>query len=358
MKEIAFLANPCSPHVRQWVEFLCDDYEITIFHVLHGGEALVHPDDAELICPFPAFFKLFPASLQYVLLGIYLRFLERKKYLFFHAHNTSGYGLSALFSGRWYGVTTYSSEIFSMRERSAIHRFFIKLILKRARFVTSTSQAMVDALAPIMGSGICKVVCFSFGVSSSFLGLSTAKHPMRAKRWFVNRRIHPLYQTLEVVRAFKVYLEEGGGGELILLEGDADLKYLAIVKEEIAECPEIRCIEGFISKEDMICELDAASFCISMPVSDQLSNAILEGAARGVIPVLRRLESYKDFESIAIWVKSEACQSDIVDMFKYTASLDDAFLSRRSEECMRFVSEFFSSDEAKKIYLRLVNECL
>ena len=104
MKEIAFLANPCSPHVRQWVEFLCDDYEITIFHVLHGGEALVHPDDAELICPFPAFFKLFPASLQYVLLGIYLRFLERKKYLFFHLKHSQLQFLLVLVFDRHYQI--------------------------------------------------------------------------------------------------------------------------------------------------------------------------------------------------------------------------------------------------------------
>ena len=110
MKKIVFLANCNSPHLDRWLDLLgMLGFEVEVWSI-HNCEGKGHARQI-----LPAFARKLPTILKYILAGLFLRF--QKNVDFFHAHNTSGYGLTALLAGKKYIITTYGSEIFSTNKK-------------------------------------------------------------------------------------------------------------------------------------------------------------------------------------------------------------------------------------------------
>lgn len=346
-----FIANPASPHPRHWLEYT-GSMPVIFYHIpRHSANGSKLPDNVKTICPLPAIAAKFPVIMQYIWLGLWLRFFAPVH--FFHAHNSSGYGLSALLSGRTFGLTTYGSEIFSMPSRSRLYRAMIRKILNKAIFITATSKHMQDVVEKIIGQTD-KIALFSVGVPPIFYAPKTVDRD-NGPIWISNRRIHPYYHTAELIAAFIQYKNAGGGGGLALLEGDSDAQYLAQVRDQAAPYNAIEIISGFIPQQEIISHLDRASFCISAPETDQLSSSILEGAARGAIPILRPLESYKAVSSIAHFIEDSGnLEEDFLKMFQQTAAFSAAQRAEMATKARQLVTEKFSIAAAKDRYLQLL----
>lgn len=302
--EIIFLANPNSPHVRHWESILKHANRAVSVISAHGAESIVSSPVYDFI---PACFKRLPLTIRYVMLGFYIRlFFNKSDISFVHAHNTSGYGLSAFISGLPYIVTTYGSEIFNADARGAIYRYMLRVILRRARLITSTSSKMTETLVCSFGVPESKICQFSLGVSDVFYCDEGARLKFRGlflgggPIWIANRRIHPHYHTIELVDAFIKFRRVFNRGVLILLEGDSHVEYLEEVKSRCDGCDYIRLINGFISQDELRGYLSAADFSISVPESDQLSSSILESAICGAVPLLSNLDSYMQVRSFCI----------------------------------------------------------
>jgi len=350
IKKVVMLGNAQSPHLRQWLEH-CDDVTVLSLPPL-DGQMPVYSDGKVVFFKFP-FLRSLPVIFQYFLLGIYARL--RFSGSTFHAHNASGYGFSALVSANEYVLTTYGSEIYSAPKRGRIYQWMIRLILKRASIITATSPQMLEALSQY---GVAyKTRVFSLGVSDEFLS------PLKNKNnnfpvWFANRRVAPLYNTKVVIEAFSGFIESGGEGELWLLEGDSDARYLEEVREMIFDFPKIKLIDGFIERKDIAELLDKSDYVISVPDSDQLSSSILEGMARGCIPILSPLASYSELKSISVTVSLErGLLNGLEEVFRKT-SADRVSGSFGSSGCRNFILENYSSDivkfNLKKLYEELM----
>ncbi|KTD04514.1 hypothetical protein Lgee_0124 [Legionella geestiana] len=297
---VFMLANPYSPHVRHWRALLDKlGAEVRVFTAHESTEGPASSRESDSVFPLGRLRKL-PIYARYVALGLWARFTPRiPRGTLLHAHNTSGYGLSAFLSGRPYIITTYGSEIFDAQNRGKLYRLLLRRILRGARAVTSASPAMTEALTRNFALPKSIVHEFSLGVSENFVYSEAARLGTRATLgikdspvWMVNRRIHPHYHTLEVVKAFLAFRKAHGCGHLVLAAGDADRQYLQKVEQLCAELPEVQLIKGFLSQTELAKLLCAADFCISVPGTDQLSSSILEGAACGAYPVLAKLASY------------------------------------------------------------------
>lgn len=353
--KITFLANPVSPHVSQWLEVVKNEVDLTIIHIPSNTKPLISMGNVKLWSPLPQWFHRLPSAVNYLLLGLYLKLIHRADF-FLHAHNASGYGLSALVSGSSYAVTTYGTEIYSMPKRSLLYRAMIRVIISNAKFITTTTPAMNAALKAYAEVDLSKVFCFSLGVSGTFLDVPVTKHASKITRWLVNRRVHPHYETHQVVDAFKAYLATGGGGELTLIEGDADKDYLHKIQLAIKDIPQIRLMRGFVSLSEMKQELDLADFSVSIPRSDQLSSAILESAARGTIPILRSLDAYHELESIAIFIPDNAdIVNALVIAFRACASMSPGDYQKMSRAGRSLIVDKFSLDKAREIYFCLLS---
>lgn len=354
MKPLFFLANPCSPHVAQWVSMLKATEKITIFHIPTKGIVLADAPNVELVSPLPDWLSRLPKIFSYGALGLWLRVKMKRPTL--HAHNTSGYGFAALISGAKFGVTTYGTEIFQMSEKSAPYRRLINAVLNKARFVTTTSESMKVALAEKTTCNAGKVHCFSLGVTPVFMKGLSQKQPNSPRRWIANRRIHPLYDTHILVEAFERLVETGGAGSLYLLQGQADLPYLAKIKSRISGNSNIHLIEDFLSADEMAEKLAGMDFAISVPKSDQMSSAILEAAACGAVPVLRDLATYAPLAEIAIMVDNTLdMESAMLDSFRKTARISDSELAKRATACHLFIEANFSADHARIQYQKILD---
>lgn len=321
-KEITLLANPYSPHVRHWEDILFfGGYKVTILTAHpHKSDFLVSSKVTDIL---PFSLANMPMFFRYIMTGLFLRFSKKYTFDFIHAHNTSGYGLSALLSGAPFIITTYGSEIFNSVNRGWLYRYLIKTVLKRAMAITSASPKMTELLITDFGIDKHKIHEFSLGVSNVFfydqIGRNKIRNILKLDSypvWCVNRRIHPLYHTVELIKAFVEFRRDTGIGFLLVLEGDSDPTYLNLVEKLCVGQECVKLIRGFKQQDELRAYLSAADFSISVPESDQLSSSILEGAACGAIPLLANLESYSAVKDLGftydITNKSDSnCYKDI-----------------------------------------------
>lgn len=318
-ESIIYLANASSPHVRHWVEYLDEMGESYHIYSIHKNTFF---PDSNVTVKYNFLLNLggLGAILAYIFLGIWLRFFIKKS-VSLHAHNTSGYGLSALLSNNRYILTTYGTEIFGANKRSSIYRFIINKVLKKADIITATSTAMENTLKTEFNVEKDKIKTFSLGVSSSFSFSLDMRNKIReelnipydAVTWVYNRRITPLYNTLETIKAFKEFAKGATSKHLILMEGDKDPSYTKLVLETIKDDVNIHLIKGFLDQSNMSAYLSAADIAISLPNSDQLSSSILEAISCGCLPMLVNLSAYQPIFDALTSVR--VCLDDITNGF-------------------------------------------
>lgn len=305
---IYWLANASSPHVRHWAELVrCLDMDIEIISIWHKNSIDGFSfEGLRKKSVLPKCLSVLPESIQYFCLGLLIRFGDGLDAGVIHAHNASGYGFSALLSGRCYGVTTYGSEIFSASSKSFLYRVLIRFILEKAQVITASSKAMENCLVKSFGINKKKIQTFSLGVSKEFYFDEEAMGKVKAALklesapvWISNRRVHPLYNIIEVAKAFKKFRNEHGVGCLIILEGDSEPSYLEKVEALVDGVESIKLIRGFKSQSELRRLISASDFSISVPTTDQLSSSILESAMCGTLPLLRKLDSYEEVNDIA-----------------------------------------------------------
>lgn len=343
---INYLANSTSAHVCHWERLLkLAGYDMVVHTIHSGGKTMLLGSTSKRL--IPSLFNALPDIGKYVIAGILLRI--NPKYAstsFFHAHNTSGYGLTAWLSGKPYIVTTYGSEIFNSQQRGKFYSFLLNRILKKATLITSTSSAMTAYLMHHFGIPQSKIYEFSLGVSPAFSYNSTsqAKFQTRIQEatnspiWIANRRIRPLYHTLEIVQAFIDFRDKFQTGFLILLEGDSLVDYRKKVELACLDNPYIKLIKGFVSQEDLSDYLSASDFSISVPETDQLSSSILEAATCGAVPLLSSLTAYRPLSEFSRMYNieetgsSQSYESIFSDSYQF-------FISEEYQKCKQEMIE-------------------
>lgn len=350
---LRIVGNASSPHVKLWLRVLKSEFQLSLYDVNRTcGPAIEDSGiqaEAPLRQPSLRRFKI----LQYLILGLWLK--SQRLPGLIHAHNTSGYGLSALLSGNSYIVTTYGSEIYEASNRGTLYSMLIKRVLSNASLITASTDYMAEVLETKFSISRDKIFCRML-LDPLFAEVDETTKASGRRTWFVNRRMTELYRTLDVVSAFNSFLELGGEGNLVLLEGDADRSYAQRVSAAIGSNPNIRTIKGIIGQSQMICELNAAHFAISVPLSDQLSSAILEAAACGTVPIIRNLPSYRAVSPICVTVDEESgAIAALTHMFTYTSSLPNEQLLDMASRARKFVLKEFSHQSFVEQFKERVN---
>ncbi|MBA6349475.1 glycosyltransferase [Colwellia sp. BRX8-9] len=325
MKKIYWFANPYSPHVRHWFEALehSEDLEIELIHIYHKRKVCeINGSRFKVSTPLPHFCRHLPELLQYFLLGIFFRFSNKKNYLV-HAHNTSGYGFSALLSGSKYGITTYGSEIYQSKTRGFLYNKLISRVLLKSLFITSASTLMTNSLKTLFSIDESKIFKFSFGVSSAFSYSDSIRSEQRKKLgllpvdklFVINRRAAPIYQTDVVVSEFLECYRGKCNYKLFILSGDSEVDYLNKIKKLTTGEDQVTYMEGFMDQVHLSSLLCASDFFISTPISDQLSSSILEGMVCKSIPILTNLSAYNPISTSAILINTTNFRYDLNQTF-------------------------------------------
>lgn len=357
MKIIHFLANPSSPHVRHWDMVL---QQCGMQAMVHG--ITQHVDSAVLVkharTVGPAWFSRLPGPLAYALAGLYLRFMlfaGEPLADFVHAHNTSGYGLMARLSGLPYIITTYGTEIYTAPQRGFWYRRMIRSILMHAQRITSSSPQMTDTLVKQLHIprqkiqeiylGVAPV--FSFSEDARKKGRTALGIPQDAKVWIANRRMTPLYHTVELVRAFTQFSQQTSHAHLILIEGDADASYCQQVHDAVARgSGRMHIMRGFLTQDALTQWLCAADFAISIPGSDQLSSSIVEAMRCQAVPVLGELPAYQVINDAAVWVNLDLQElhANLVAMFRSTSAFTPEEMLNKQRQGAKVINALYRRD--------------
>jgi len=370
MKKIDFLANPTSPHVRHWETVLiAGDIKPLVYGIpQHDGLMLVR----SVHTLGPTWARYLPSSLNYVLSGIWLRLgglgPSQSAPKFFHAHNTSGYGLVAWLSGVNYIVTTYGTEIYDAKNRGWLYRYLISKVLGKAILITSTSEQMTSALMSEFRVPREKIREFSLGVSPIFCHSDYLREIARSeldissdsKVWISNRRVHPLYRIKEIINAFDSFAKEYPDCYLIILEGDSDRSYFDDIQALAEKSQNVRLIRGFIPQSQLKSLLCASDFSISIPITDQLSSSILEAMACGVVPIINSIDAYKPICHIAFNLpRSETNLTEQLEqVFQLTAKLSSDELLRYKSGVLESVAEAYSQERVLLKIIEIYSEVI
>jgi hypothetical protein len=230
----------------------------------------------------------------------------------------------------------------------------IRSVLSNAKRITSSSPQMTDSLVQQLKIPREKIQEIYLGVAPIFLFSENAREqgrkilgiPREAKVWIANRRMLPIYQTIELVRAFNHFAREVSNVHLILIEGDADKEYGQQVRqaaEGITGYTHI--IQGFVTQDVLARWLCTADFAVSIPKSDQLSSSILEAMRCEAIPVLGKLPAYQKIGNAAEWIDLDPyhLHSNLLAMFRSTFNLSDKALQDK-----RFIGKKVIDDLNRK----------
>jgi len=360
MATLNFLANPGSVHVRQWTDLGSQSGQIDVYCIGEDVTVLQDFENIRIVAPLPRWAKRLPKPVRYLLLGLWIR-IRGPKTARFHAHNSSGYGLAASVTGRPYVLTTYGSEIFQSEKNGRLYKAVVKFALNRAIAITTTSQKMATVIQQNFGVAPEKIITFSLGVPDPFFQAvaQTPNHTRKGYIWFNNRRILPLYKTLEVVRAFKSFKASDGAGRLILLRGDASGCYYESVYREVKEHPDITLITDYIDQSKMIELLDQSDFTMSIPETDQLSSAILEGLARGKVPILRSIDSYSPISECGVFIDHEKPDTEaVLEVFEKTSSFSESEMEKLADLCKSLAQRQYSKHHAVDKYRKIIQQHL
>jgi glycosyltransferase involved in cell wall biosynthesis len=178
---------------------------------------------------------------------------------------------------------------------------FARKNLDRADLVLTVSEqmkAIVENKFPFTKN---KLDCFTWGIDVDFfkrgdrtkwrgeLGL-----PLTGSFFIAPRGINDIYRPELIIQAFNLLKRTHKTIYLILLAGYASNERKKSIQNIIDKDPiQIIFIEDTVSQERMLGYYNSSDFYIGIPLYDQISAALLESMACGVIPIVSDIQSYK-----------------------------------------------------------------
>ena len=281
-----FLGNPDSRHLDTWRKlYKLRGQTITRF-------CSIHPLQDQY--PIETRIAWRGKPLSYVLLGLALR-REGRGGEPLHAHGASGYGLSALLSGRPFIVTVYGSEL--LHGRGKTYLAMVRAIFRAARAITVTSRTARDRVIQLCPTLADKTHLFHTGVDLGKLALVAdavpEKHEHKLVQLMCIRNCASHYRTVEVLDALRTIVADVAPFRVIVPLGNGDPDYFARLRRDYPD-PWIQYIDDIIPNEAFLTLMRNVDICVNFPLSDQTSATLLEALYLDRVIVTCNLEAYED----------------------------------------------------------------
>jgi len=212
-----------------------------------------------------------------------------------NAHFLPNYGWMAARAGLHPLVlTALGSDILTVPQRSALHRWRTRYVLSHCDAITSDAAMLTQAIAAF-GFPTDRILTVPFGVEAERFAV-LAERPTAPLVILSTRRLEPLYDVATLVRAFarldagtrqRFELRiAGNGNETDSLQrraGPLSARFL-----------------GWLSQPQLDAQLRAAHLYVSTSTSDSTSVSLLEAMAAGCFPIVSDIPANRE------WIASEA----------------------------------------------------
>ncbi|MDD5195804.1 MAG: glycosyltransferase family 4 protein [Candidatus Omnitrophica bacterium] len=117
-----------------------------------------------------------------------------------------------------------------------------------------------------------------------------------------NRRLLPHYRIEKIMESIPYILEKEPGAIFVFIRGEkpdeADLKYEIEIEDRARNLKifnSIRIIKRLLQRSEMAVYLNMSEAMVSIPKTDQFANSIQEAMVCGVIPIVGKLEVYREY---------------------------------------------------------------
>lgn len=366
MPPLTYIANPYSMHVPLWLEAAAQ-CGLQVRIETSEPEGAGTPANVPTTYLTPRWVKG-PSLLRYLWAGVATRLRHREPGHILHAHCSSGNGMVAWMSGHPYIVTTYGSEVLGANDRSRMYRWLLRRILQGAERITATSPQMVEILIDQFAIPRERIHLFDLGLDTETFAPPTPqrRQQLRAAQgidpgepvWVAVKRAVPMNRTREMVEAFLRYAATEPAGRLIILCGNGDPTYVDELRSLQASSPEggrIILVDDWLTPTDVAGWLQLADFALSVPTSDQMSNAVLEAMACGSLPILSQIGGYRllsDRGASVRWIQNVDAAS-LQDQMVATASISAEDRRKLQQECLDYIERHYAHRRVWKDLQRL-----
>jgi len=248
-------------------------------------------------------------------------------------------------------VSTMGSDIMPEVKHDFIRVFFLKLLLKKSKYVTSKSLYMKKVLLEHYDISDKKIKILKWGLDKiffkeykkeNFLNLNISRHK---KIFLCLRAMQPLYRKQEILDAFIKYKKVSGSTSvLIVSKFSADKKYLAKIEETISksDCRNDIFLIDTVEHHQIPRLLNYVDYIVMFPVSDGMPQSLYESMVFGKFLIVPELDHYKE---ILIHKKNAyfADELTLVDAFNFAEYKSDKIIYERFNK--KYAKYFLTQDK-------------
>ncbi len=285
-KSILILADVNSSHTKKWVISLCGNFDVSLYSLTAPKEPWIKN--------YPVRFKSFEANDD-----LSKQKSDRKKLVYYkaikslkafykdvdpelvHAHYATSYGMLARKLGHNKTIiSVWGSDVLEFPNKSILHKFFLKRILKSAAIVCSTSKNMSLALNEL---GFKNVLIIPFGIDTNTFNCTTRQN----KTYTIGtvKALEEVYGIDILLRVYAQYREISSVSSQLKIFGKgnqlADLKKLA---SELS-IQDVVSFEGFIPHDNIKSAYEKLDVYCAFSRRESFGVAVLE-AQSTELPVL------------------------------------------------------------------------
>jgi glycosyltransferase involved in cell wall biosynthesis len=275
-------------HLRRWGAYFAE----------HGYDVLTV--SLEAAADFPTRLvhlsvpRFVPDAIRYPLAGVPLRrILRRFRPHVVSAHFVPNYGLMAALTGaKPWVLSAWGSDIMTLPERSAFHRWRTRYVLRRSPWVTSDARVLTER---IRGFGVPseRILTFPYGVDTSVF-VPGAPSQGSGPLILSNRKLESLYRVDVVVDAFAAVREALPDAALTVAGDGAEKMRLQRRADSGTAAARIRFV-GDVSHARMPALLREHHLYVSTSPNDTTSVSLLEAMAVGLFPVVTDIPANREW---------------------------------------------------------------
>jgi L-malate glycosyltransferase len=193
-----------------------------------------------------------------------------------HAHFISGYGYWAQMSQfHPLVLTAWGSDIYITPYKKIISKRLTRKALTQADLVTVDSMDLKSAVLKLAPQTK-KIELIIFGVDTTMF--KPADKPAGRKVILSNRRLEPIYNIENIIRATSLMKREFPDIQLIILGDGSQKENLKQLSNSLGLQSNVE-FKGEVKHEELVSYLQTADVYISVPLSDGTSVSLLEAMA-------------------------------------------------------------------------------
>lgn len=276
-----------------------------------------------------------------------------------HAHQANTCGLYAVgLKGYLPIVSAWGSDILVAPEKSAVMKWIVKHVLRKAKFITSDAFYMTEKIIELGGEKD-KVYTFPMGVEKRIFDY---RHEYNRADRMLNvisiRKLERIYNIDIIIKGFSEAIRINPDIRLTIAASGSEERSLKELAVNLGLEDSV-CFTGRYNPEEVGKLLSGSDVFISIPDSDSTSVSLLESMAVGVFPVLSDLPGNREWvEDMKNGMIIKEKNADYIQNALLWCAENKSLLDKASHENINIIKKRAVWEDNARIVESLYRKCI